>query len=68
MANDWFAGDFGPTEADLLSHLADYAEPELAAKLRAYDSKFRQWPWLPTLCIETGPFASDEEHLREVPR
>jgi len=34
---DWFAEDFGPTEADLISHLASYAEPELATKLRAYN-------------------------------
>lgn len=38
---DWFAEDFGPAEADLLEHLAGYADPQLAAGLRGWTGRIR---------------------------
>ncbi|MDJ0926377.1 MAG: DUF547 domain-containing protein [Gammaproteobacteria bacterium] len=38
---DWYQVDFGANEQELLEHLASYAEPELAARLRAYDGRLR---------------------------
>ena len=37
----WFAQDFGEDEAGLLGHLAQYAEPELAERLTAYDGRIK---------------------------
>ena len=38
---DWYQVDFGTSEQELLEHLAAYAEPELAGRLRAYDGRLR---------------------------
>lgn len=37
----WFADDFGNDEAGLLAHLAQYAEPGLAQRLRAFDGRIK---------------------------
>ena len=34
---DWYQEDFGNSEAGVLEHLAKYAEPNLAARLRAFE-------------------------------
>ncbi|MEE4298104.1 MAG: DUF547 domain-containing protein [Pseudomonadales bacterium] len=38
---DWYRGDFPSGRAALLAWLADYAEPELGAALRAFDGRLR---------------------------
>jgi hypothetical protein len=48
----WFRDDFGDSDADVLAHLRHYAEPRLAAALRArnridgddYDWSINAWP------------------------
>lgn len=43
---DWFGGDFGGSETALLAHLQQFAEPELAAKLKAYRGTLSyQYDW-----------------------
>lgn len=37
----WFKVDFGGTDERLIQHLGQYAEPELAQRLAAYDGKIR---------------------------
>lgn len=34
---DWYQEDFGHSEAGVLEHVAEYAEPKLAAQLRAFE-------------------------------
>jgi hypothetical protein len=38
---DWYGTDFGATRDERLQHLRQYAEPELAAKLGAYEGRIR---------------------------
>ena len=36
-APDWYREDFGETDADVIAHFLQYAEPELAEQLRGFD-------------------------------
>ena len=36
-APDWYREDFGETDADVIAHFLEYAEPELAEQLRGFD-------------------------------
>lgn len=38
---DWYGGDFGDGQDDLLAHLQQYAEPDLAAALAQYEGRIR---------------------------
>lgn len=43
---DWFGSDFGGSETTLLAHLQQFAEPDLAAKLKAYRGTLSyQYDW-----------------------
>ena len=39
-APDWYREDFGETDAELIAHFLQYAEPELAELLRGFDGLF----------------------------
>mgnify|MGYP001826008486 CR=1 FL=1 len=38
---DWYDVDFGANDAEMLEHLATYAQPALAARLRGYTGRIR---------------------------
>jgi len=42
---DWFKEDFGDSDAGVLAHLTQYAEPELAAALADFDSFSDDYDW-----------------------
>ena len=43
---NWFEADFGGSKAAVIDHLLSYAEPELAAKIRANPKILRyQYDW-----------------------
>ena len=42
----WFKADFGTSEANVIAHLSEYAEPELLAKIQARpDIKNYEYDW-----------------------
>ncbi len=43
---DWFAEDFGGSEAGVIEHLLRYAEPELAGRIRSFEGGFEyEYDW-----------------------
>ncbi len=57
-SDDWYREDFGVTDADIIAHFLQYAEPELAEMLQTFDGIFEfDYDW--RLNAPAGPEETD---------